>query len=216
MILKLLPSGLLFLFASSYVYAGNIISDVPEEPGASEKYIFYLHGSAEESDGENEKYQAAVDAIAEANATVITKIRGDTDPNVYAAELQKQINHLLNKGVTAKNITVTGFSKGAIISLAVAGMMNNAKINYILLAGCSAELNEKYTIDTSNLSGRILSLYDSDDDKFGSCEEIIRPSSKIVYEETDLESGKGHKLFRIPKEKFISQWRDPLIEWVNN
>ena len=203
------------LFTSSYIHAG-VNTDVPSSPDASEKYVFYLHGSAEESDGDNEKYQAAVDAISDNTDNVIAEVRGDTDPNTYALKIKKQVTQLLSKGVSAKNISITGFSKGAIISLAVAGVLNNTKINYVLLAGCSEELNEKYSIDTSKLTGRILSLYDSDDEKFGSCEDIIKSSAKVLFEETDLESGKGHKLFRIPKEKFISQWRDPLIEWINN
>ena len=35
------------------------------------------------------------------------------------------------------------------------------------------------------------------------------------FEEIELDSGKGHKVFRIPKEKFIEQWRYPLINWAD-
>jgi len=213
--LKIITSSLFFLSYSFSIYAGDITSEIPTDPDTSGKYIFYLHGSAEERDGDNEKYQMAVDAIAESSATVISEIRGDTDLNSYAKKIKKQVNLLLSKGVPAKNITISGFSKGSIITLAAAGLINNSHINYVLLAGCSEELNDKYNVDASKTAGRILSIYDSGDEKFESCEDTIKPSANVKFEETDLDSGKGHKVFRIPKEKFIEQWRDPLIEWIN-
>lgn len=203
-----------YVFTSSFVYSG-VDSKIPSSPDASEKYVFYLHGSAEESDGDSEKYQAAVEAISDNVDNVISEIRGNTDPNSYAEKIKKQVNTLISKGVPAKNITISGFSKGSIIALATAGTINNPNINYVLLAGCSEDLNEKYNVNASKAVGRILSIYDSGDEKFESCEGTIKPSKKVKFEETDLDSGKGHKIFRIPKEKFIEQWRDPLIEWVN-
>lgn len=206
--------AVLYIFASTFVHA-DVDSDIPSSPDASEKYVFYLHGSAEESDGDNEKYQAAVEAISDNVDNVISEVRGDTDPNSYAEKIKKQVNTLISKGVPAKNITVSGFSKGSIITLATAGAVNNSSINYVLLAGCSEELNDKYNVDPKKAAGRILSIYDSGDEKFESCEGTIKPSKTVKFEETDLDSGKGHKIFRIPKEKFIEQWRDPLIDWIN-
>lgn len=212
--LKMYLTVLSYIFTSAIVNAG-VDSDIPSSPDPSEKYVFYLHGSAEESDGDNEKYQAAVDAISSGTDNVISEVRGDTDPNSYAEKIKQQVSTLLSKGVPAKNISVTGFSKGSIITLAAAGAINNPDINFVLLAGCSEELNEKYNVDASKAVGRILSIYDSGDEKFESCEGTIKPSAKLKFEETDLDSGKGHKIFRIPKDKFIEQWRDPLIEWIN-
>lgn len=206
--------AVIYIFASSFVHAG-VDSDIPSSPDVSEKYVFYLHGSAEESDGDNEKYQAAVDAISSSVDNVISEIRGDTDPNSYAEKIKMQVNTLLSKGVPAKNISVTGFSKGSIIALATAGAINNPNVNYVLLAGCSEDLNDKYSVDPTKAAGRILSIYDSGDEKFESCDGTLKPSAKLKFEEVDLDSGKGHKIFRIPKEKFIEQWRDPLIEWIN-
>ena len=208
-------TGIIYIFSFSFVHAG-VDSDIPSSPDASEKYVFYLHGSAEESDGDNEKYQAAVDAISDNVDNVISEVRGDTDPNAYAEKLKTQVNTLISKGVPAKNITISGFSKGSIIALAAAGAINNPDINYVLLAGCSEDLNDKYNVDPKKAAGRILSIYDSGDEKFESCEGTIKPSNKVKFEETDLDSGKGHKIFRIPKEKFIEQWRDPLIDWVKS
>lgn len=205
--------GMAFIISSN-VYAGSVVSEVPSEPDTSGKYIFYLHGSVEESEGSTSKYETAVEAIAESSATIIAEVRGDTDPNVYAMKIKNQVNQLISKGVPAKNITISGFSKGSVIVLSSSGVINNPDVNYVLLAGCSEFLNEKYNVDPEKAVGRILSIYDSEDDKFGSCDGMIKSSDKVNFEETELDSGKGHKVFRIPKDKFIEQWRDPLIDWA--
>ena len=207
-------SSIIYSIFSLSVHAGSVVSEIPSNPDASEMYIFYLHGSAEEDEGSTEKYEAAVEAIAESSATVISEVRDDTDPNAYAEKLKAQVNILISKGVPAKNITVSGFSKGSIIALTASGVINNPNVNYVLLAGCSEFLNEKYNVDPAKAVGRILSIYDSGDDKFESCDGMINSSTKVKFEETDLDSGKGHKVFRIPKEKFIEQWRVPLIDWA--
>lgn len=212
--LTIILFGIFYSIVSQSVYAGSVVEEVPADPDASEKYIFYLHGSVEESDGETDKYVTAVEAIAESSATVISEVRGDTEPNIYAQKIKGYVEHLISKGVPAKNITVSGFSKGSIIALASSGVINNPDVNYVLLAGCSEFLNEKYAIDPAKAVGRILSIYDSGDGKFESCDGMISSSNKVKFEETELDSGKGHKLFRIPKGKFIEQWRDPLVEWA--
>ena len=210
---KLLCSLCLLWFIAFNTQA-DIYSSAPETPNPEDKYLFYLHGSAEEEDGEGEKYEMAVEAAGSGSAHVISEVRGDTDPNTYAAALKKQFAHLLAKGVPAKHITISGFSKGAVIALAAAGVINNPQINYVLLAGCSDELNGKYEVNADKAVGRILAIYDSEDDKFGSCSGTIKTDNGTVLEETELDSGKGHKVFRIPKEKFIEQWRDPMLGWI--
>ena len=199
---------------SSNTHAGSIVSEAPSNPDTSKKYIFYLHGSVEESEGSTEKYETAVEAIAESSATVISEVRGDTDPNTYSIKIKEQVDKLISKGVIANNITISGFSKGAIIALSSAGIINNPKINYVLLSGCSQYLNDKYGIDSTKAVGRILSIYDSGDEKFESCDGTIKVSKNLEFKETELDSGKGHKVFRIPKEKFIELWRDPLTDWA--
>ena len=204
-----------FCLSATAASAGSIVSEIPAEPDKSEKYIIYLHGSVEESEGATDKYEAAVDAIAQGSATVISEVRGETDPNAYSLKLRDHVGSLISKGVPPENITISGFSKGAIIALAAAGTINNPRVNYVLLAGCSKYLNDKYSVDPAKSVGRILSIYDSGDDKFGSCDGLLRESAGLIFKETELNSGKGHKVFRISKEKFIKQWRDPLIKWAD-
>lgn len=213
--LNIIFVGILGISISINSFAGSVITKIPDEPDTSEKYIFYLHGSVEEDEGSTDKYETAIEAIAESDAIVISEVRDNTDPMIYAEKLKTDIKILLSKGVPSKNITISGFSKGSIIALATAGVMNNPDINYVLLAGCSNFLNTKYKVDPSKATGRILSVYDSEDEKFGSCDGIVKESDNLKFEEIELESGKGHKVFRIPKEKFIEQWRDPLTDWAD-
>lgn len=198
-----------FIVITSSLFAASF-----DNPSPGDKFIFYLHGSAEESEGETEKYQMAIDEISTGPAQVISEIRAETDPNRYAQKLKQQVDHLLAKGVPASHITISGFSKGAVIALASAGVINNPDISYVLLAGCSDYLNEKYNVAAGKAVGRILAIYDSEDDKFGSCSGIVKKENGTILEETELDSGKGHKVFRIPKEKFIEQWRAPLLNWI--
>ncbi|MDH5206105.1 MAG: hypothetical protein OEW36_10640 [Hylemonella sp.] len=194
--------------------AGSRVSNIPSEPDKSGKYIIYLHGSAEETEGATDKYQAAVEAIAQGSAIVLSEVRGETDPGTYALKLKQQVDSLVSKGVPPEHITIGGYSKGAVIALAAAGAIRNPKVNYVLLAGCSKFLNEKYGVDPTKAVGRILSIYDVADDKFGSCDGIIRATDGLFFKEAKLESGKGHQVFRIPKKKFIKLWRDLLIDWA--
>lgn len=76
-------------------------------------------------------------------------------------------------------------------------------------------MNDKYGVSPDSVAGRILSIYDSSDEKYGSCSSLISDSDTVKFKEIELDSGKGHKLFRIPKDKFINQWRDPLINWTD-
>jgi len=198
----------------SPAWAVSIYDDVPGEIDTSKRYIFYLHGSTEEEEGSTEKYEAAVEAIAGGKNWVISEVRDETDPNQYAAKIKLQVARLQQAGVPKHNITITGFSKGAVIALATAGVIQDPELKYVLLAGCSDELNVKYSVNPAMARGRILAIYDSGDDKFGSCKGIIKKGDGVTLKEKKLNSGKGHALFRIPKDKFIGQWRDPLVSWA--
>lgn len=123
------------ILCTAPLYAGDVISEVPSKPDTSAKFIFYLHGSVEEDEGSTEKYETALEAIADYSDIVISEVRGDADPNTYAKKLKGQVNVLISEGVPAKNITISGFSKGSIITLAAAGAIQNPDVNYVLLAG---------------------------------------------------------------------------------
>lgn len=195
---------LISVATSQSVFADNILDDVPAPADPKKRYIFYLHGSAEEDEGETEKYEAAVEAIAGGKNIVISEVRGDTDPNEYALQLQGQVTKLLKGGVPKKNITISGFSKGAIISLAAAGTIGDPEIKYVLLAGCSSELNDKYSVDPAKAKGRILSIYDKGDTKFGSCKGLINESDGLTLKEKNSIAARVMPSFAFPRTNLSS------------
>ena len=178
------------------------------------KYIFYLHGSVEEQEGITDKYTSAIAAIARRGVKVVSEVRLETEPTIYADKIRNQVVDLMGKGVSPGDITISGYSKGAVIALAASAAIGNADVNYVLLAGCSEFLNRKYGVDPTRAVGRILSIYDLGDSRFASCKNTFTEEQQVTFREIALDSGKGHRLFRIPKEKFIEQWRDPLWQWA--
>ena len=80
------------------------------------------------------------------------------------------------------------------------------------LAGCS----DYFEIEYDEIVGQVLSIYNTQDEKFGSCTGYIRSSQTVRFKEITLDSAKGHKLFRIGKDKFIKQWLKPMNKWVES
>jgi len=72
---KLILIFIALLFSLNTI-SGNIVSNASSNPSASDKFIFYLHGSAEEEDGANYKYEATIEAISESSAIVISESKG--------------------------------------------------------------------------------------------------------------------------------------------
>ena len=119
---------------------------------------------------------------------------------------------LIKRGVPASHISVVGYSKGSLISQAVAEQVNNAKVNYVWLAGCS----DTYPLNQRNLKGRVLSIIDKNDFEFHSCNQktYIKKQQGLKFKEITLDSGLGHNLFRVPREKFTKLWQEPLKAWL--
>ena len=60
------------------------------------------------------------------------------------------------------------------------------------------------------LSGRILAIYDDQDDVAGSCQEAFEMSSPTATDEKVVSTGLGHGLFYVPNPA----WIDPVIQWI--
>ena len=198
------------------VYAGSIQESIPSNPNLESRYLFFLHGKIVEKKGDparskkygDYEYQDMLKAFEEAGFEVISEARGrGTDINDYSAKVAEDVDKLISSGVPAKNITISGFSKGGRMTLVVSSLLDNKNINYVVLAGCRSS-----DIDNLNLSpsGRVLSIYDSDDDKFESCAEIFSTGGEgLVSKEIVLDIGDGHGVFYSP----IDEWVKPLISW---
>ena len=201
---KVLSLMLLIILGNKYVYADD------------DKYLFYMHGYRLESLDDDHKrakaYRRIVSSLEDHGFNVISEQRGETSVISYGIGIANEVKKLLENGVQPQNITVAGFSKGAAITLIAAGQVKNPKVNFIALAGCS----DFFTINYKKLQGRILSIYDVDDEKYFSCEgRISNDQEGVTYKEISIESGKGHSVFRKKKEKWIEMWRDPMMEWIS-
>ena len=204
-----------------------VVSQVPDKPDAEAKYLFYIHGSGMDTGraGSKRAYEKGIKALSELGFIVITEIRSkDTikkfpvDHEKYARKIAGGVKELLVAGVPARNITVVGFSRGAVVTLIASGFINNSEVGFVIMAGCIAKTGEYkkilpyfYENAVPNLTGRFLSFWDSGDTNFRSCIDYFnRVPSPISYEEVKLSSGKGHGAFESPNEK----WINPLAEWT--
>jgi len=182
-----------------------------------EKHLFYMHGYRLESLDDDHKrakaYRIIVSSLEDHGFNVISEQRGETSVIDYGIGIANEVKKLLADGVKPQNITVAGFSKGAAIALIAAGQVKNPNVNFIALAGCS----DFFHVNYKKLQGRILSIYDVDDEKYYPCDgKISNDQEGVTFKEVSIESGKGHSVFRKKKEKWIEQWRDPMIEWVSH
>jgi dienelactone hydrolase len=208
------------LLCSLPLSAGAQLSDVPRAPKVDAKYIIYLHGVGIEKVGiarADEDYNGIVKALQARGFIVISEVRSlDTKPNVYGKKVAGQVKALIDKGVPPKSITVVGYSKGGMIALMAAAESDYQDVNYVVMAGCFQKGKKFYNLYANNVApkmkGRILSMYDAADPKFGTCQDFFAAAgNKVSSKEIRFETGQGHSLFR----KVSDQWMNPLADWAS-
>ena len=185
---------------------------------SAQKYLFYLHGAVVEGQGDGAsntygtyKYNDIVNAFRKENFTVISEIRkSGTDVKAYAEKMKHEIDSLLNKGVPAKNITVVGGSKGALIAMYVSTFEKNKEMNFVFLAACN---DGNYTGNPEiKFYGNILSIYEKSDDIGESCVKFKNKSSATInhYKEIEVNTGKNHGFLFQP----YPEWFNPAVKWA--
>jgi hypothetical protein len=92
-------------------------------------------------------------------------------------------------------------------------LIANSKVNFVLIAGCPVNSKVKVTIDYSKVKGRVLSIVNTKDENFGSCNG--RLPIDVVHKEVVLNSGDGHALFWQADQAKIDLWKEPLVAWAN-
>lgn len=198
-------------------YANLIHKSPPVNVSTQDRYIFFMHGKIIEKKGlpassnryGDYDYLDMLDAFASHGFNVISEVRSSgTDVHEYAYEIADQVRKLIDAGIPASNISMSGFSKGGRITMLVSSLMTQPEINYIVLAGC--RLSNRYPYDL-NPSGRVLSIYDSSDDTFGSCSQVFSEGqNNLVSDEIVLNTGEGHGVFYTP----IDEWVIPMMTWA--
>jgi len=196
-------------------------------PAPARNYLFYLHGAWPELHGLNQahpkhgfyQYHEIVGALAGQGYEVRSELREkEVHHEEYAKRIAGQVRSLLAGGVPARHIIIAGHSKGGQMALIAAGLLREADLNYVVMAGCGKSGTlfrrsyEKFLKRyAGTLRGRILSIYDEADREAGSCREAFHQGDGLETKEAVLRTGQGHGLFYAPQ----SVWLRMINEWVS-
>jgi len=196
----------------------QIFADIPAEIDPGARYLIYLHGAIIETQGIRPthprfgvyEFEEILTIFAERGFVVISEARpSGTDGMVYAATVLDQVRDLLKAGVPPDHVTVVGFSKGGGIAIAASSMLANDDVNFVFMAACNPWLDSHPEIVAQ---GRLLSLRESSDDLFGSCESLFdRSPSPNEHVEIVLELGGGHGAFYRPRP----EWVERVVKWAS-
>lgn len=181
---------------------------------AGDKHMFYVNGCCIDKVGE-EGYDAIVRKLRNDGLDVIYEVRTDDGDAQIQADVQRiadKVNSMIAAGTAPEDITVSGFSLGSVTAMFASITIANPKVNYVLLAGCPGPNARSFDIDYAKLQGRILSIVDANDDRFGSCGNRI--SGAATFREITIDSGLGHRVFRLPDSSTIDLWKAPLLNWT--
>lgn len=184
-----------------------------------QKFLFYLHGAIVQEQGINAfsedfgryEYVAILDTLKKYGYEVISEARPKgTEIIEYAKKVSNQIDSLMRRGVSPKNIIIVGASQGAYITVEVAYMQKNDKIQYAIMGLCN-EYNLKFFAKYKEaLCGNWLSIYESSDQK-RSCQQLLGSvRCKTGFKEVELHLGNGHGFIYKPHK----EWVHPLITWI--
>tara|TARA_R110000787_G_scaffold98369_6_gene202358 strand:- start:187 stop:822 length:636 start_codon:yes stop_codon:yes gene_type:complete len=206
------------LLLSSSCFADKIYENFPSEIKANEKYVFYSHGLIVE--GTNPRpinsrwgmydFPEIKQALADDSYNLIAYHRPKgTDPREFAKKLTENTNTLINNGVKPKNITFVGFSRGGAITILTSNYLASAKINFVILAGCSKFIKNNTELV---LFGHVLSVFETSDG-VGSCQFLIDRSKGVnTFQEISISTGKEHGAFYQP----LPEWINPVKKWLRS
>jgi hypothetical protein len=193
-----------------------VVPRAPERPDASGRYLFYLHGRIIEDQGADAvspdygryEYSAIVQQLAGKGFTVISEVRApNTDPEVYADAVVRQIQHLLASGVQPANVAVIGASKGAVIAMLISSRLTTA-IRYVLMANCNQFIFKTFSL---SLHGAVLSIYEASDELGQTCSPLFDRSPSLgTRREIRLATGLRHGFIYRPLEA----WLAPAVAWA--
>jgi hypothetical protein len=201
--------------------------DLPLVLNPSARYVFFLHGKFVERYGPNGRhprfgiydYHGIVKSFRNQGFIVISEVRPKgTKLDRYAKKIENKIKTLLTYGISPKQITVVGFSKGSAITLLVSALLKDFGVNFVIMSGCSqngTHVLDKYRklLDqsTQSMQGRFLYIYDVTGPKCDVWRRILkRTSANGTFKEMMLKNGLGHSLFYRPRK----EWIEPLTEWI--
>lgn len=208
------------VFWLSCVTAQTATSFVPSRIDSNGIYLFYLHGGIVQEQGVNAiskdfgpyEYLKIIDSLKSHGYNIISEARPrGTNETHYAEKVSRQIDSLLNKGLSPEKIVVAGASQGAFITIETAHILKNSKINYVIMAVCNDYNINYYKKISNDLCGNFLSIYESTDNK-GTCKELLNKSEcKNTYREIRLTMGNRHGFIYKP----YKEWIYAIVNWIN-
>lgn len=208
--------------------SGTLLSTAPEKPDPGAVYLFYMHGRGVDDGnrGSAENNQRAVQALSKRDFVVVSEQRRSgvrwkfpDDHEAYARRVVAEVERLLEAGVPAKNILVSGYSRGGMLTLIASALLDRTDLRYVVIAGCLSEtgqykdalpvFGERYA---PRLRGRFLSLRDAGDADFGSCAPLFGKATPApAFDEVTLSTGRGHAAFAGDE----IDWIQPIVDWVH-
>src|SRR5215469_15603727 len=210
----------------------DIFDDVPAKIDPGARYLFHMHGWVVEALGPAGAvstgywWRYTVEALADRGFVVISEARSHgTDVRAYALMVARQVARLRAAGVPSDHITVTGMSKGGVITVLTTATIADPDVRFVVLAGCPRSW-ENYIPPLFQAigrapQGRVLSMYDRydsvmydmgpqgrDDSYAPGCSRYFRNSPGLTFKEVIFDDGRGHGLFT---RQTVSGW----IGWLH-
>jgi hypothetical protein len=207
----------LFVAATASAGKESFRKPLPDKIDATARYLFYLHGRIIENEGIRPtdpkygtyEYVEILHAFEKKGFVVISEARSkDTDVRAYARQIVSEVETLLQSGVPAKQITVVGASKGAVIAMLASTALKNRDMNFVVMANCNDWLARTFQID---LHGNVLSIYDVSDEVGRTCQPFFDKATGLNRrKEVELKIGTGHAILYKP----LQQWVDLVVDWA--
>jgi len=184
---------------------------------AGGKVLFYMHGSdmhgKDSGSAGMKNYQGIIKQFEDNGLEVVFELRNTHAADEQAAKTAKMVKDRIAAGTAPEDIIVGGFSYGSMIALKASGLIDDSRVNYALFTGCPEKPSIPVDIDYAKVKGRVLSITDTGDAKFGTCKKKLS-SGDVTLKEVEITSGKGHKVFKLPKGKFTKHWLPTFIDWA--
>ncbi len=197
---------------------GTVRDRLPGTPDVTASYLIYLHGRIIEDQGRRPtnptwgtyEYQQILDTLAADGLIVVSEQRPPkTDVDTFARHVADQVSILLRAGVPPEQVSVVGFSKGGGIAIRASALLQNPRVNFVLLAACGDGDFSGFDV---KVWGRMLSVYEESDEIGRSCMSLFAKSEATgERSEVRINLGEQHGTFFRPHD----EWLTPVLRWVH-
>lgn len=155
------------------------------------------------------EYERIVQQLSERGYTLYAEQRPyGTDVEQYSWQIAKQIDSLLKENVLAKNITIVGTGKGALIAMLASAHIRHKDVRLVVLSGCNKIVASYFHIE---LYGTILSIHEKTDDIWVSCQPLRDISTGVhIFKEVELNTGLKNGYLYKP----LDEWLTLVYDWV--